>query len=301
MRWWGWLLVILGVVLSGAGVYVFLQVRALDVQQLSDDLYVLYGLGGNVAVLDSDRGTVLVDTMTLKYQGGRIREVAEGLTGKPVVMVINTHYHTDHTHGNPAFDKGTRVVATESTLRHLKELDSDYFSGPAAALLPNETFQHEHQLGLGNKHLRLVWPGRGHTDGDLVVLFEEEGILHAGDLFFHGYYPNIDLEAGGSAKLWSKTLDRVFELPFQGVIPGHGPYSDRQGMRQFQRFMAQLAGIAADAAAANVPLEEFVKTDALTEDATYAPIRMVVPIGLDREFVLTRAWEEATGAVGPGT
>ena len=59
------------------------------------------GLGGNVGVLATGDGTVLVDTMTLEAQGAAIRETAEALTGEPVVMIINTHYHLDHTHGNP--------------------------------------------------------------------------------------------------------------------------------------------------------------------------------------------------------
>lgn len=295
MKWWSWLLIGLAVVgLSFTG-YVFYQIYSLDVEQVADDLYVLYGLGGNVAVLDTDEGTVIVDTMTLQYQGDRIDEVATSLTGKPVVMIINTHYHLDHTHGNPAFANGTRVVSTKQTLQHLEELDGEYFSGDAAALLPNETFEHEHRISLGNKHLRLVWPGRGHTDGDLVVLFEEENIVHTGDLHFHDFYPNIDLEAGGSALAWADTLDEVLKLEFEGVIPGHGAYTDRKALEQFQAFMGQLGRLAVEAVDNGVSMEEFVGTAALTEDAGYGEIRIIVPIGLTREFVLTRAYEEARG------
>jgi len=202
MRLWQWILMAILAVMFVGGGYVFSQIRDLRVEQLDEDLHVLFGLGGNVAVLSTDEGTVIVDTMTLQYQGDRIRQVATELTGKPVVAIINSHYHLDHTHGNPAFDPGTRVISTERTLHHLLHTDADYFAGDAAPLLPNETFVNDVRLDFGNKTLRLLSLGRGHTDGDSVVLFEQERVIHMGDLLFHRLYPNIDLEAGGSVREW---------------------------------------------------------------------------------------------------
>jgi cyclase len=297
MRLWQWILTVIVVVLTVGGGFVFLQIRGLRVEKIDDDLHVLFGLGGNVAVLNTDEGTVIVDTMTLQYQGDRIRQVATELTGKPVVAIINSHYHLDHTHGNPAFDAGTRVIATERTLQHLLHSDAEYFSGEAAAFLPNETFVDDVRLNFGNKTLRLLSLGRGHTDGDLVVLFEQERVIHMGDLFFHQLYPNIDLEAGGSVREWPTTLERAMKLPFDAVIPGHGEVTDIQGMRKFQAFMQQLSEIGAEAATNGVSLTETKKSSSLTADDGFGEIRMLVPVGIDREFVLQRAWEEATGTV----
>ncbi|MEM7219395.1 MAG: MBL fold metallo-hydrolase [Pseudomonadota bacterium] len=280
--------------LLGAG-YVAVQVRALDVERLSDDLYVLRGFGGNVAVLRTDAGTVIVDSMTFVMQGERIRDAARELTGQDVALIINTHYHLDHTHGNPAFAAGTRVVSTARTLSHLKVLDADFWSAEGGGLLPNETFSEQRRIEFGGKRLLLVHPGRGHTDGDLVVVFEDENVVAMGDLFFNRHYPNIDLEAGGSVAEWSETLDAAFELNFERIIPGHGETSDRAGMRQYQDFVAQLAALGAKAAADGTPLEDFVAGANLTADAGYEPIRFIVSLGLDRAFVLRRAWEEATG------
>ena len=60
--------------------------------------------------------------------------------------------------------------------------------------------------------------------------------------------------------------------------------------------MRQLADIAARAGRQGISLQETLNTDELTEDKDYTPLKMIVPIGLSREFVLQRAWEEATGA-----
>ena len=288
-------LVAIVIVFSG---YVFMSVRSLEVESLSDDLHVLFGMGGNVAVLNTQEGTVIVDTMTFQLQGNRIKELAMKLTGKPVIAVINSHYHLDHTHGNPAFDPGVKVISTARTLHHLEKTDGEYFA-EAPHTLPNETFSGIHRLEFGDKHLLLVSPGFGHTDGDLVVVFEEERVIHMGDLLFNGHYPNIDLEAGGSVKAWPATLDRTLELDFDRAIPGHGLVTDRAGVKQFQRFMVQLADIGRNSVDNGLDLRQTLKTAALTEDATYEEIKMIVPIGLDRSFVITRAWEEANGKITP--
>ena len=97
MRIWQWLLVSVVVIVLGLGGYVFLQIRSLTVDQITNDLYVIYGLGGNVAVLDTDEGTVIVDTMALQYQGECISrgDIFIGAT-KTTTMVRNRHRRVRH-------------------------------------------------------------------------------------------------------------------------------------------------------------------------------------------------------------
>ena len=295
MKRWQTILLVLVSLTVLLGGYVFLQIRTIEVERLSDDLYVLRGFGGNTAVLRTDAGTVVVDTMSLPAQGGWIRELAKELTGADTVLLINTHYHLDHTHGNPAFEPGTRILSTERTLSHLHALDADFWTGDTAKLLPNETFSERQTLHIGGKTIELVHPGPGHTDGDLVVIFADENVIHMGDLAFKDHYPNIDLEAGGTVRGWPATLDNVLALDFDRVIPGHGLTTDRQGIRQFQTFLSELAEIGRQAAEQGISLEDTRATDQLTSDAGYEPIRFIISLGLDRQFVLQRAWEEATG------
>lgn len=293
-RWQSGLLLIAALAIVFCG-YVFLQLRTIEVEPLSDDLWVLRGLGGNTAVLRTDAGAVVVDTMTLPLQGRRIRQLARELTGTDTVLLINTHYHIDHTHGNPAFQPGTRVLSTERTLSHLQALDADFWQGDAARLLPTETFSDRRTLSVGGKTIELIHPGAGHTDGDLVVLFTDEGVLHTGDLMLNHYYPNIDLEAGGSVQQWVPTLETLLHLDFTRVIPGHGETTDRAGLRQFLAFIAQLAEIGSTAAEEGMSLEQTLATDQLTADADYRRIRFIIPLPMDRDFVITRTWEEVTG------
>jgi glyoxylase-like metal-dependent hydrolase (beta-lactamase superfamily II) len=272
------------------------RIGATEVERVSDDVHVIYGQGGNVGVLRTGSGAVVVDTMAFQMQGRRILELAEELGEGPVQAIINTHYHWDHTHGNPAFPSGSRVIATEKTLSYLKAVDADYWTDRAEGTLPNETFAGERVVKIGDKTLRLLHPGRGHTDGDLVVLFVEDRILHTGDLYSNGRYPNIDLEAGGSVREWVATLDRLLELDFDKVIPGHGPVGDREDLIAFQDFMRQLAAVGANAERERISLSETQRTAVLDADAGYAELYIPFLVDRDRDFVIRRAWEEAHGA-----
>jgi len=299
-RWLARGAIALAVGLAAIAIYAYQQVSSIGSEQVTDDVHVLTGFGSNVGVLRTERGSAIVDTMTFRMQGEEIRKRAEDLTGREVEVILNTHYHVDHTHGNPAFPGGTRVVATKRTRELLDRFDAGSWEGDAAQTLPNETFDGSHEIALGGKTIRALHLGRGHTSGDLVVLFVEDRVLHTGDLFFNGSYPNIDLEAGGSVEAWIATLDRVLALDgYDRVIPGHGPVSDREGIRRFQAFLRELWTQVAPQARAGKSLEETLAATKLTADAGYEVIGVPLVFRLDRPFVIRRAWEEASGHVKP--
>ena len=286
------------VVVSVAGFLVYRWAGELRTQAITGDLHVIYSnLGGNVAVLRTGEGAVIVDTMTFAMQGEAIRDLAEQLAGERVAVVVNSHWHLDHTHGNPALGGSDRIVATDRTLHHLETLDGAYWQGDAARGLPNETFGNSHVIRMGDKTIHLIRPGRGHTDGDLVALFVEDEAVHMGDLFFHRLYPNIDLEAGGSVQRWGKTLERVLALDFRHVIPGHGPLTGRERLEEFQAFIENLASVGREAAVNDWSLDKTIEQGNLTADAGFEPMRIGPFPFLTRDFVIRRAWEEATGAV----
>ncbi len=298
----GAIAVVLVVLVGGYAVHLYNAMHSFGVERVTDDVQAIRvdRLGGNVGVLATGRGAVVVDTMTFRSQGAEVLKLAERLGRGPVQAVINTHYHQDHTHGNPAFPSGTRVLATQRTRDYLLHFDADYWTGPAAGTLPGEVFDDGlHQLSVGDKTLELHHLGRGHTGGDLVVLFVEDRVLHTGDLLFNRQYPNIDLEAGGSLPEWDATLERMLALDFERVIPGHGELTDREGVRAFQRFLRQLWQVAEQASRQGLSLEQTIAGAELSEDAGYSESGLPFVFRLDREFVLRRAWEEATGRVKP--
>jgi cyclase len=300
MRRIGGAVIGLAILALGLGaVYVYDKVMTLEAEHVTKDVSVIYGFGGNAGVLSTEHGVVVVDTMTFIVQGRRIRELAERIGGGPTQAVINTHYHIDHTHGNPGFAAGTKVVSTQRTRDYLMFFDADYWKGDNAGTIPNVTFDQRQELRIGGKTVRLLHLGRGHTGGDLVVLFKEDRVLHTGDLFFNHRYPNIDLEAGGSVPEWIDTLDRILALDFDEVIPGHGKVTDREGLRDFQRFLQDLWTQTSAAVAAGKTLPETLAAVDLKYDDGYEVYSIPFVVKLDRDFVVRRAWEEASKAVSP--
>ena len=273
------------------------RISTLTAEQVTDDVHVLFGAGGNVGVLATDAGAVVVDTLTFRMQGDRVRERAEELGGGPVQAILNTHYHQDHTHGNPGFAAGTRIVAAARTLDYLRHFDAAYWQDGSEGMLPNELVSDAHELSIGGKTVRSHHLGRGHTGGDLVVLFVEDRVLHAGDLLFNGRYPRIDLAAGGSIPAWIETLDRLLELDFDRVIPGHGPVAGREAIEGFQRFLIEVWQVGQGAATRGLSVEEMLASATLTTDAGYAPGGLPPFVVFERDDVLRQAWDEATGSV----
>lgn len=292
---------LLGLIVLAVGfISAYAWLGRLEIERVTDAVHVIRTpvLGGNVAVLRSDQGAVLVDTMYFpRLQAARVREKAEALTGKPVRAVIDTHYHADHTHGNPAFPAGLRILATVQTRAHLLARDAAYWEGERRERLPNETLETERILDLGDKTVRLI-PLRGHTDGDLAVLFVEDRVLHTGDLLFHGFYPNVDLEAGGSFPAWIDALDTLLALEVDFVVPGHGPVADREALRAKQRFLQEVWNEAQKAAREGSSLTQLLEAAELEHARGREPLALPFLFRFDRDFVLRRAFEEATGAVG---
>jgi glyoxylase-like metal-dependent hydrolase (beta-lactamase superfamily II) len=279
------------------GTYLYGQATNVEIERVTDSVHVISGVGGNVSILKTDQGAVVVDAMLFPIQGRRIKDLAERLGGGPTQAILKTHYHDDHSHGSQAWAPGTRIVSTDRTRAYTDHFDRSFWGAEEAATASNETFEDSHEMRIGGKTIRSFYLGRGHTGGDLVVLFVEDRVLHAGDLFFNQRYPSVDLEAGGSVQQWAKTLDRVLALDFDKVIPGHGPVSDRRGLQQFQRFIAELSELAENATATGMTLSETLASQNLESDAGFKVMSGVFFSGPDRDSVIQRAWEEASRVV----
>src|ERR1700687_2186534 len=160
---WTAVVVVLAVGFVGVRVFHFFQTETV---KIDDRFYVVLGGGGNTAVLIADDGVLVVDTKFWR-PGRQLPDVIRGITDKPVKVIINTHYHADHTHGNPNYPPGTTVIAQRRTREHLLALDKDYWQvEPAWSLMPSDLLDDEKVLQFGDETVRIIHPGRGHTDGD---------------------------------------------------------------------------------------------------------------------------------------
>ena len=195
--------------------------------KVKDNLYMISGEGGNVAALITDEGILLVDDMYDRNYAAVMGQV-KALSDKPIRYVLNTHQHDDHSGSNAQMLAASVEVIAHKNAR----INMIALKQPGA---PRITFTDEMQVHLGGKEIRTRHYGRGHTGGDAVIYFPELKVIHTGDLLLtRPTQPYIDYANGGSAIEWTKALDEVLKLDFDTIIPGHGPLSDRAGLRKWQ-------------------------------------------------------------------
>jgi glyoxylase-like metal-dependent hydrolase (beta-lactamase superfamily II) len=217
---------------AGAGVWLAWAQnppQPLNLQKVTDNLYVIIGDGGNSAFMPTSEGVILVDD---KFAADAPQIVAKvkSVTDKPIRYVLNTHQHGDHTGGNEA------LLAANAEIIIQKNARANMVTGKQPGI-PRITFTDESQVFLGGKEVLARHLGRGHTNGDAVIYFPSERVLHTGDLFVVGA-PYCDTNNGGSIKEWDQTLQKALQYDFDIVIPGHGPVSKREDLVKFVSTMA---------------------------------------------------------------
>jgi len=220
---------------------------------LRGPLTMLSGSGGNITVLTGKDGKLLVDA-GIGVSRPRVEAALKSISAAPLKYVINTHYHWDHTDGNPwVHEDGATIVATAGTVKRVSTTtrvdDWDYTFKPMAKggipteiVTANKTYHFDGQT----VEVRLLDPS--HTDTDLYVVFKEANVASLGDLFWNGVYPFIDNENGGGIDGMIKADDAILaQLDDKVVIvPGHGPVGTRKDL---QAFRDMLAGIRDNVAA----------------------------------------------------
>jgi glyoxylase-like metal-dependent hydrolase (beta-lactamase superfamily II) len=231
------ILTLTGVLLTVATYEARQERAALEVQQVTDNLYVLanassvqgMGGGGNTAIFVTAGGVALVDTKINGYGQDIIAHVA-GVTDKPITTVINTHTHFDHSGGNIELPDTVHFVVHENTRAQMARetcepvTNCEAFKGDNAKYLPQTTYSDRMSLFSGPDQIDLYHFGRGHTDGDTFVVFRTARTMHTGDMFQRKGLPFIDVANGnGSASEFGETLKKAVAgiADVDIIIPGH--------------------------------------------------------------------------------
>lgn len=204
------------------------QVRS---HTLAPGLHVLFGAGGNVIVSIGEQGVLMVDSQYEAMMPMLKSEIAR-LGGGDVDFTINTHWHFDHSGGNPAFGReGSWFVAHRNSRRmmmndHAINLVSLQYLQPKSPpeALPVITYEDAMQFHFNGRSIDLLHFGPAHTTGDTAVYFRVANVVHMGDVFNNGY-PFIDADNGGDIDGVIRFCRKVRSLLDEDsiVLPGHGP------------------------------------------------------------------------------
>jgi cyclase len=249
----------------------------IEAVNIGENLHLIKGAGGNVAVLRGPDGLLVVDSQ-VPARGKEVLETALRIGGKPVSTLINTHWHFDHAGGNEFFGRaGAKIVATPATRKRLStEQYTEVFKmttppSPAVALPSFTANEAEFYVGGETVHAFAVPPA--HTDGDLIVHFTLHDVIHTGDLFSNGFYPNIDASSLGWIGGMIAAADRILKLagPKTKIIPGHGPLATAADLVAFRAMLVTVHDRLAPMLDAGKTLDEAIAAKPTKDlDATWA-------------------------------
>ena len=212
----------------------------IQTEKVADNIYMLTGAGGNIGVSVGKDCVFMIDTSYAPL-ADKIKAAIATVSDKPIRYVVNTHWHQDHVGGNENFVKGGATVVAHdnvrkrlSTEQFVKLLDKKVPPLPESAL-PVITFSLNVTFHINGNEILIFHIAQAHTDGDAVVLFKKSNVVHAGDIYFNGTYPFIDLSAGGSINGMIRAVKRILALCDQNtkVMPGHGHLSNKAELQGY--------------------------------------------------------------------
>jgi len=240
--------------------------------KLTDTVYMLMGAGGNLGV-SAGEDTVFVIDDQYAPMTGKIAAAIAKISAKPVQFILNTHWHGDHTGGNENFGKGGSIIVAHENVR--KRMSVEQFieafnmrtpASPKAAL-PVITFASATTFHLNGDEIRAIHMPNAHTDGDTIVHFLRNDVIHMGDIYFNGMYPFIDSASGGSVEGVIAASDKVLAIASDRtrIIPGHGPISNKAELRAYRDMLAAFSGRVRDLVRQGRKLEEITAANVNAE------------------------------------
>jgi cyclase len=201
----------------------------------------LVGKGGNIGLFIGEDGTFLIDDQFAPLTPKHL-EAISAAGGELPRFLINTHYHGDHTGGNENLGKAGTLIFSHDQVRERLTVETvikafNLVTPPLPkAALPVVTFSRDITFHINGDTLRVFHVSRAHTDGDSVIHFQNANVIHAGDVFFNGFYPFIDVGHGGTVKGMIRAADAILALADgeTKIIPGHGPLGDRKQLQAYR-------------------------------------------------------------------
>jgi len=234
----------------------------------------LTGQGGNIGIYDGESYVFMIDDQFDRISD-KIKAAIRTISDKPIAFLFNTHMHGDHSGGNASFNTERTVLVSQVNAR--KRIDAQAQADLSKEkinaafykkMLPEVTFSDDITFYDGDETIMGVHVHNAHTDGDALIYFPFNNVIHMGDTYFAGNYPFIDLESGGSVDGYIAAIQQALMLINDDtiIIPGHGRPSDKAAMQVYLAMLQDLRSRVMEAINSGKSLEEVKSMESLTAD-----------------------------------
>jgi len=244
--------------------------------QVSENVYVLFGSGGNIALVTGENQNYIIDDQFAPLSD-KINFTIQQINPNPVAYVLNTHWHGDHTGGNANFAmKGVTIIAHDRVYDRLKTgQQSARRNIPPAAIEALPTISFSDQLKLRYREdaeIHAFHVNDAHTDGDSFYYFVTENVIHLGDNFFNERYPYVDISSGGDIDGMISNLYMAASMIDDEtvIIPGHGKVASKRQLTDYANLLDLFRELVVELREEGKSIEEIIEIRPLAEwDDTY--------------------------------
>jgi glyoxylase-like metal-dependent hydrolase (beta-lactamase superfamily II) len=258
-----------------------LYAQQLDTIQIRDNVWVIFGAGGNVTVHVGEDGVMLVDSGS-EAMADRTLAAVKAITNAPIRMIINTSADSEHVGGNDKVSLGgvainpdnfsdeerATVLAHENVLQRLSAPKNRNEKPAPTGMWPTETFTSKlRSFYVNNEAVQVIRQLGAVTDGDVIVHFRRADVIATGDIVDLRRFPVIDPAKGGSIQGELEALNRLLDLTVPPmplvlkpgrtlVVPGHGRVSDYGELVDYRDMVTTIRDIIQDMVARGLTLEQ---------------------------------------------
>ena len=251
-----------------------LETAEVTTKKVNENLFLLYGLGGNIAVSTGNDGVLIVDSQ-IPIIFPKIIKAIKKLSDDKIIYTINTHWHWDHSDGNLVLDSDETKIISHSNARENMQKGGLINMGttilnqepyPKSAL-PVITHENGMSLYFNDEKIDLFHFGPAHTTGDTVIYFTNQNAIHLGDVFFSNSYPFIDVDNGGSLSGMINYLEKILLVIDKDtiVMPGHGEISSISDIKETIEMLKTVKNRILKSIKNNQSLEQIISSN-ITKD-----------------------------------
>ncbi len=222
--------------------------------------------GANAGIIVGSKGVAVVDTLISAKEAELFLQQIRAVTDKPILYVIDTHFHLDHSFGNAVFkDQGALIINHEECDSALRKQGPGVLAGiENFGLTPEDmkgtrlayadlVFEKQMRLDLGDVRAELIYVTPSHTKGSIIVYVAQEKTAFAGDILFTDSHPYM---VDGDIGEWNNALDFLESLAAEKIIPGHGPLSGRKDIKDMKMYLTKFDVLAGEMASQGYKIEQ---------------------------------------------